>query len=508
MKYSIRNQFALIFGLLMAATVLLCWFINNTFLERYYLQEKQRLLLSAYEQINAEMANPSMDAMELEAALYRFCTMNNVGVIIMSAEAEAIVTVYDTVAMRLQLIDNIFGRHDNVIQVLEEDENYLIWIKTDMASQIDYVEMWGILDSGDFFLFRIAMEGIKDSVALANRFLAYVGIFAVIISGIIIIFIAKKTTDPLMELVEISERMIDLDFEAKYQGKSKNEVALLGQNINEMSNSLEKTISELKGANNELLRDLQRKNESEAMRSEFISNVSHELKTPIALIQGYAEGLMDGVANDQEDRDFYYEVIMDEAAKMNVVVKKLLTLNELEFGQTPVVMERFDIVQMIANYLHSVGILAKQRQINIEFDQGKSHHVWADEYKVLDVVSNLVSNALNHAADGAAIRISVSELGTVLRVAVWNEGEAIAEEHIPHIFEKFYKVDEARTRSYGGSGIGLSIVKAIMEAHNQGYGVANTDGGVEFYFELDSAEKARAMPGGQHPMGTAWGKED
>ena len=105
------------------------------------------------------------------------------------------------------------------------------------------------------------------------------------------------------------------------------------------------------------------------------------------------------------------------------------------------------------------------------------------------MIGNLLSNALNHTADGATIRIILGESGNTLRVAVWNEGEAIAEEHIPHIFEKFYKVDEARTRSYGGSGIGLSIVKAIMEALNQGYGVANKDGGVEFYFELDSAEK-------------------
>ena len=485
MTYSIRNQFALIFGMLMAGTVLLCWFINNTFLERYYLQDKQRVLGSAYGRINENISADDFEAEQIVTWLPVFCSQNNVSVIIMSPEAETLITINDTTAMRRQLIDNIFGRQDAVSRVLEEGASYRTWIKRDFVTQAEYVEMWGLLDNGSYFLFRIALEAIKDSVALANRFLGYVGIFAVLISGAIILFAAKKTTDPLMELVRISGRMIDLDFEAKYEGKSKNEVALLGHNINELSMSLEKTISELKSANNELLRDIQRKNEIDAMRRDFLSNVSHELKTPIALIQGYAEGLKDGVNDDQEGRDFYYEVIADEAAKMNGVVRKLLTLNELEFGQSQITMERFDIVQMIANYLQSVAILAKQRQVELLFAPTEPVYVWSDEYKTLEVLSNFLSNALNHVADDGQIRIDVVRADTVVRVSVWNKGEALAENVIPHLWDKFYKADEARTRAYGGSGIGLSIVKAIMEALHRDYGVANKGDGVEFWFELE-----------------------
>ena len=139
-----------------------------------------------------------------------------------------------------------------------------------------------------------------------------------------------------MELVRISGKMIQLDFDAKYTGNSKTEIALLGKNINELSETLENTISELKSANNELKRDIERKNKIDEMRIEFLSNVSHELKTPIALIQGYAEGLKEGISEDEESKDFYCEVIMDEAAKMNNMVKKLLTLNQLEFGNDTV----------------------------------------------------------------------------------------------------------------------------------------------------------------------------
>ena len=469
----------------MAGTVLLCWFINNTFLEYYYLQDKERVLETAYKRINQASLNGEIGTEDFGVELKKFCSENNISMVIISPESDIIITVNDSESMRRQLIDNIFGRTDNIIRTLSKTESYNIWIKTDLLTQAEFVEIWGLLDNGTYFLSRIALEGIKASVALANRFLAYVGSFAVILSVIVIFYVAKKTTDPIMELCKISERMIHLDFEAKYQGHSKNEVALLGQNINELSRSLEKTISELKIANNELKRDIQQKIELDEMRSEFLSNVSHELKTPIALIQGYAEGLLDRISDDQESRDFYCEVIVDEAAKMNEVVKKLMTLNELEFGHGQITMERFDIVLMITNYLKSAEILIKQRGAKIEFYETDAIFVWADEFKVIEVINNYFTNALNHVAENGTIRIKLEKFGKNLRVLVWNEGERIAQENIPYLWDKFYKVDKARTRAYGGNGIGLSIVKAIMAAHNQDYGVENHENGVYFWFELE-----------------------
>jgi len=487
MKYSIRNQFTIIFGILMAGAVILSWFINNTFLEHYYLKDKERVLQTAYRMINQASIDDQIGTDDFGVSLHRFCTENNISAIILSPESNVILTVYDSESMRRQLIDNIFNREENVNRVLYQTDNYRIWMKNDVVTRAEFVEMWGILDNGTYFLFRIALEGIKLSVNLANRFLAYVGIVAVILGVFVTSYVSKKITDPVIELVKISERMIHLDFEAKYQGRSKNEVALLGKNINKLSLTLEKTISELKSANNELLRDIQRKNEVDAMRSEFLSNVSHELKTPIALIQGYAEGLLDRINDDQESRDFYCEVIVDEAAKMNEVVKKLLTLNELEFGQSQITMERFDIVDLVANYLQAVDILLKQRALTIEFAMTEAIYVWADEFKIMEVINNYFTNALNHVAENGTIRITLEKEDKTVRFAIWNEGDRIPEENIPYLWDKFYKVDKARTRAYGGSGIGLSIVKAIMDALNQRCGVENTNNGVLFWFELEIA---------------------
>ncbi|MDE5931807.1 MAG: HAMP domain-containing histidine kinase, partial [Lachnospiraceae bacterium] len=282
-------------------------------------------------------------------------------------------------------------------------------------------------------------------------------------------------------------RMIHLDFDAKYSGRSKTEIALLGHNINELSGILEQTISELKSANIELQRDIERKNEIDEMRKEFLSNVSHELKTPIALIQGYAEGLKEGISDDVESREFYCDVIMDEAAKMNTLVKKLLTLNQLEFGNDTITMERFDIVALVCNYIQSSEILTKQKEISVRMEDYPPIYVWADEFKTEEVFMNYFSNAINYALYEKIIDVKIRITENKVRVSVFNTGDPIPADSLVHLWEKFYKVDKARTREYGGSGIGLSIVKAIMESMNQDYGVINYDNGVEFWYELELA---------------------
>ena len=184
--------------------------------------------------------------------------------------------------------------------------------------------------------------------------------------------------------------------------------------------------------------------------------------------------------------EFYCDVIIDEAAKMNHMVKKLLTLNQLEFGNDVITMERFDIVALIRNYLQSADILAKQREIRVFFEEKQEVFVWADEFKVEEVFTNYFSNAVHHAAGQKVIDVKLTRQGNKVRVSVFNTGEPVPEDSIGHIWEKFYKADKARTREYGGSGVGLSIVKAIMESLNQEYGVINYDNGVEFWFELET----------------------
>lgn len=482
MVHSIKKQFAIIFIVLMTSTILACLLVNNIFLEKFYLSNKQKVLLGAYNKIN--MSDISSDSFDIE--IQKICWKYNIGIIIMDADSKILkASGNDVDILGRQLLDNLFGRVEKN-EILEEKNGSIMQIAFDQRTQTEYIEMWGILKNGNIYLMRSALEGIKDSVAIANRFLTYVGFSAVFLSAIIIFYVSQKITEPILELASISGKMTHLDFEAKYTGKSKTEIAILGQNINELSATLEETISELKTANNELKKDIEKKNEIDEMRKEFLSNVSHELKTPIALIQGYAEGLKEGINDDAESREFYCDVIMDEASKMNIMVKKLLTLNQLEFGNDVVAMERFDIVALITNYVQSAEILTKQNEISVRMEEYPPVYVWADEFKTEEVFTNYFSNAMNHCANEKIIDVKLVKEERKVRISVFNTGEPIPEDSIEHIWEKFYKVDKARTREYGGSGVGLSIVKVIMESMNQAYGVKNYDNGVEFWFELET----------------------
>ena len=371
--------------------------------------------------------------------------------------------------------------------ILYQSDKYTVQKVYDSRLLDDYIELWGTLDNGNFILIRTPIQGIKDNVHISNTFITYIGIGTLSIGIIAAFVLSSYISRPIKQLSNIAERMSELDFDIKYDGKDKGEIGLLGKSMNNMSQKLEENISQLKTANLELQRDIDKKEKLEKMRTDFLSNVSHELKTPIALIQGYAEGLKEGITDDPESMDFYCSVIMDEAAKMNNMVKRLLTLNQIEFGEDELVMERFDINELVKSVVNANELRATQKNLSITYDiLDTPLYVWADEYKVEEVVTNYLSNAINHCCNENIIKIKVGQIDKDnVRVSVFNTGNNIPEADIEHIWEKFYKVDKARTREYGGNGIGLSIVKAIVESMGKTCGVNNLSDGVEFWFDLD-----------------------
>ncbi len=384
------------------------------------------------------------------------------------------------------------------IKTISTSDSYSIYSQKNIMYGSDYIDLYGKTSAGYTIFLRTNYASIEESATIANRFLLYVGIIIITLGSVGMYYLSRRFTKPILELSEISEKMSEMNFDVKYKVTTNDEIATLGQSMNRLAENLEKNIKELKMANNELALDNERKTAVDEMRKEFLSNVTHELKTPIALIQGYAEGLIDDVNDDPEGRKYYADVIVDEAKKMNVMVKKLLSLNQLEFGKAQIDLERFDIVAVIKSVLRASEIMISQKGIKVIFEEKNPIYVWADEYMMEEVITNYVSNAINHIDGKKIIEIKLIKYSEVLRVAVYNTGELIPEESLDKVWEKFYKVDKARTREYGGSGIGLSIVKAIMEAHNKKYGVANHENGVEFWFEIDYDPETA---GGQKKIG-------
>lgn len=487
MKNSLRKQFAVITIGLVAITVFACWFINSTFLITYYEMDKKESVYNAFEMLNKATTNGQLESQDFIDEMQKYTNRYNINMIVIDADSQTVLTTaFRSEDLKMTLLGYIF--EDASELNIDVNREALVPFKTmDRRTNTECIEMYGAMDNGYWVLLRTPMESIQESVSISNRFLTYIGFFATVISGIVIWIVSKKFTKPVLELANISEKMAHLDFEAKYNGHANNEIGLLGANINTLSESLEKTISELKTANNKLKNDIEIMEKVDEMRKEFLSNVSHELKTPIALIQGYAEGLKEGISDDEESRDYYCEVIMDEARKMNIMVKKLLTLNQLEFGTDVVTMERFDITALIKNYIQSAQILTNANDIKVEMCEQEPIFVWADEFRTEEVFMNYFSNAINHCAGEKIIDVKLEELEGKVRISVFNTGEPIPEDSIDRLWEKFYKVDKARTREYGGSGIGLSIVKAIVNSMGQECGVMNYTNGVLFWFELETS---------------------
>ena len=536
MLVSVRALFGILFFLLMIGTILLSCLFNSIFLERYYVSDRKNALIRVYTDLQNASVKDLLQSDDFDISLRQSLRQGNVSLLVMDSGTRKVkVWSADESVMEDRLYANIFGitpvieemdqeketggnrgRRENeeqgqyeedgyisnyvIVRILEQEQPYTINVVLDRRGGTRSLEMWGPLGESSFFLLRTPLEDIRSSAAAANRFFGYVGLLLAVTGTFLAVWLSRRITEPLRQLTDISVRMKELDFSAKYDGKNHTELDILGRNMNELSQKLEETISALRTANNDLQRDLDRRNRQEEMRQEFLSNVTHELKTPIALIRGYAEGLQDGIADDPESRSFYLDTIVEESDKMNIIVQKVLQLNQLEFGDNSVSMERFDIVDMIRNYLDSASILARQEDVKLQFDRRSPLYVWGDPFMIQEVFQNYYSNALHHAEPRSqsgsepekVIDIRCDVTDGKARITVFNTGRPIPEESLPHIWEKFYKVDKARTRAYGGSGVGLSIVKAIMQLHHHAYGAENYDNGVAFWFELDTQAKQAA----------------
>lgn len=540
--HSIKFKITLLLVVTVTCLVAMLIGFNSFFSEKVYMNRKQKSMVSSYENVNDIMqkyTDSQIDKDTMCADMENISTAKGISVLVVDSSW---CTIYvstqgdDSMIERLRM--SIFNgdifknsgtsekapepknpaddsvtdnpadaddkkdhkkRFDDIIDmsgtslvenrtIISSNDKYTLQKVYDERLGDYYLEIWGTLDNGYSIILRTPIQGIKDNVNISTTLIKYVG-GAILIVGIISAFVVSTyITRPIKQLSDIAERMSEMDFDARYEGSDKGEIGLLGKSMNNMSEKLEHNIAELKKANLELKKDIDKKEKLEIMRTDFLSNVSHELKTPIALIQGYAEGLKEGITDDPESMGFYCDVIMDEANKMNTMVKRLLTLNQIEFGNDEPDMERFNINELIASVVDANAIRAGQKNMSIVFNnRNEQNFVWADEYKTEEVLTNYISNALNHCDGKQAIevRTSKSEDGATLTVTVYNSGRNIAEEDLERIWEKFYKTDKARTREYGGNGIGLSIVKAIMESMGQEYGIRNVSDGVEFWFTLD-----------------------
>lgn len=481
MKHSIKRQFTIIFVSVLAFSVMLTAIANLVFLKRYYIFNKTIDINLAYDMLKKGVDEGRIDDFKFHEEMLLFCEERDISIIVIDNDMNLVISVRNDKDM----LDMVMKSGSFSLWSKDDVNNMKVHVFNDPDTNARNLGKRGYINDNYSFLIKCPVLSIQEYVDITNRFYIAVSALGLIAGVTAIVILTHRYTQPIVKLNEISSKVANLDFDTKYNYTANNEIDELGKNINEMSEKLEKTISELKSANAELMRDIERKNRNEEMRKEFLANVSHELKTPIALIQSYSEGLKDGIISDEKDREYYLSVINDEASRMNNIVKEIMSLSRLEYGYDPFEIERFDIVELINNKLSSTEYMFKQKEVNVIFENSSdSVYVWADEGRTESVFMNYLSNAAHYCKGEKIIKIYLDIKDDTVRINVFNSGDTIEQEELDKIWDKFYKTDKAHIRDYGGSGIGLSIVKAIMSSLKMAYGCENKENGVNFYFEL------------------------
>ena len=489
---SVRVKLFLILCLVVLSIIAFLILVNSFVLEKYYQYTKSNNLKTTYALINSYYTGQiSVDNISDE--LDKISISNNFDIIVKDDENVAIYMSNKDFLSSIRKVINFWGMDKKQeATIIEQEDNIEIKRIVDTETKMTYMLLKGTLDNGFVVYIRLPMSSITESVQISNKFLYLIACIVIIVGGIVIIYISKQFSSPISEISAIAKKMANLDFSQKYVVKDDDEINELGKNINIMSEKLEGTINQLRSTNIELERDIERKSKIDEMRKSFISDVSHELKTPIALIQGYSEGLLENVNTDEESRKFYAEVILDEATKMDKMVRQLIELTKLEYENREFNNRNFNIVELEKEICRSSKVMLEEKGVTVEFETADVINVYADDFYISQCITNYLTNAIKHVeeVDGEkVIKITNTIIKDKARITVFNTGENIEEENLSRIWNRFFKVDESRNREDGGSGIGLSIVRAIMNNYGNDFGVVNKQNGVEFYFDIDLERK-------------------
>ena len=489
---SVRVKLFLILCLVVISIIAFLIIVNSFVLEKYYQYTKSNNLKSTYSLINSYYTG-QIEVDNISDELDKISISNNFDIIVKDNENVAIYMSNKDFLSSIRKVINFWGMDKKQeATIIEKEDNIEIKRIVDTETKMTYMLLKGTLDNGFVAYIRLPMSSITESVQISNKFLYLIACIVIIVGGIVIIYISKQFSSPISEISAIAKKMANLDFSQKYVVKDDDEINELGKNINIMSEKLEGTINQLRSTNIELERDIEKKSKIDEMRKSFISDVSHELKTPIALIQGYSEGLLENVNTDAESRKFYAEVILDEATKMDKMVRQLIELTKLEYENREFNNRNFNIVELEKEICRSSKVMLEEKGTNVEFETDDVINVYADDFYISQCITNYLTNAIKHVeeVDGEkGIKITNTIIKDKARITVFNTGENIEEENLSRIWNRFFKVDESRNREDGGSGIGLSIVRAIMNNYGNDFGVENKPNGVEFYFDIDLERK-------------------
>lgn len=496
MKHSLSKRLFIITLSLIIGLMLITYFSQAFFFERFYSYKKTESLVQEVNKFHDLYALHIDNDSDLYKALQKFENDNNAKVIVTSLNGDIIryhsnnfngdKESFDTLtAFGTELINN----KDLINEVITHSQTkYAIFDNESSGlKKIGVVSPMSLSSKNDSLIFCVSsIQPIKEASEVISEFYIYLFFGLITISIILALIYSNFISKPLVTLTYAANKISNMDFSAICETNREDEIGSLAKSLNFLSKNLQAALQDLQNKNKKLEDDIEKERQLDNMRKEFTANVSHELKTPIGIIEGYAEGIKDGVVSG-EDATMYLETIIDESKKMSVLVTNMLELSRLESGTTKPNLEAFNINRLIAKVLKKHSPDFEENKFNINFNSTTPYsYVYADPFQMEQVLTNLITNAIKYTPPSNDININIEEGLDKFKISVQNMGVSIPENEISKLFDKFYRLDKSRERTQKNStGIGLSIVKNILHLHDSTFNLQNINGGVEFYFYLE-----------------------
>ena len=354
---------------------------------------------------------------------------------------------------------------------------------------MEHLEYYKLLPTGQFIILRISMDSIKSTVGIVNEFYIYEGIAMLIGSLFFVYIFSLHITRPIIALNSIIRRMVNMDFSYRANIKSGDELEELGDNINFLSSELEKNIGQLKLSNMKLKDEVEKRRRIDELRKEFIASVTHEIKTPVTVINTHAEMLLYDLIENKEEGKEYLKTIMSEGDNISTLLNELIKLIKLEEKIVDIEIEKLDLFDLLREESSKYKIDLAKKNVSLILNLEEDIVALGDEFKIRQVVNNLLSNGVSYVEDGGELRVNLETVEDKARIEIINTGSSIPEDKMENIWKAFYRVEKSRNKKYGGTGLGLTIVNGILERHGSKFGVENINDGVKFWFTLKKVSR-------------------
>lgn len=496
MKITIKNKLLLCFTALIILSVVVQLIFNLFFADKLYAMYKEQYMERSFYEIEENYSGDVDDIMDVIGDME---DTHNIHLMISSGNEVIYATYMDMMeeAGHNGLEDNSgvtrLSTEDHYENGVNDPEEYAnVPQEREMMVGTNTEEILNLSGSFEYqeetinVTMTLPIASLENSVNFFTNSYAIISLFILVMGVIISSRVARSITKPIEKVEKISYKLSNLEFDEYIsEDNATREVDSLARSVNRMSQELKSKIEDLNDANNKLQQDVEYRMRLEQMRKEFVANVSHEMKTPLAVLQFYCENLRSDI--EGIDKEYYYETIIEEIRRMDEMVKSMLEISSLENGVSKMEMEEMSLSELVEYTTTKLQPLLTKVQVMIMIEpdimiQGNFQYL---EH----AIKNYLTNASSHTSDGECVEVSLVRVGTFARFSVYNDGVLIEPDQLERIWESFYKSDKARVREANTNvGLGLYIVKCIIENHKGSYGVENKENGVEFFFEIPIVE--------------------